>query len=337
MTSMNRRTLVIGLCTAVTVPMSARAQPAAGVYRVGFLTPGPSTTFTDHVIPALRERGWMVGRNLVVETRYTQGDPARAEALAKQLVQERVDVIVTNFTATAMAARRATAHVPIVMLTSGFPVEGGLAKSLARPGGYVTGMAIYAGGGPLFGKFVELLRELVPSLRELGVLWGYAPPSYKLEQVAPAIEELHRAAKALNLNVRFWQTGRESDLESALAAAAGAPLDALFVTSGVIHGLPGTRARIAGFALQRRLPALTDGAGTVFTGVGAVLAYGSESKELAARTAYFVDRILKGAKPGELPIEQPTKYKLSVNLNAAKAIGLTIPLSILVRADEVIQ
>lgn len=334
---MNRRTLVIGLCTAALVPMSAGAQMPARVYRVGYLTPGPAPWLTDPLIAALRERGWMVGRNLVVESRYTQGDPARAEALARDLVQDGVDLIVTNVTATAMAARRATSVIPIVMYTSGFPVEGGLAKSLARPGGNVTGMTIYAGGGVLFGKFVELLRELVPSLRELGVLWGYAPPSYRLEQVAPAIDELRGAGKALSVNVWFWQTGTESDLGAALAAAASAPLDALFVTGGVIHGLPEIAARIARFALQRRLPTLTDFPGGFFAAGGAVLAYAVEVKELAARTAHFVDRILKGAKPGELPIEQPTKYELSVNLKTAKALGVNIPHSLLLRAVRVID
>ncbi len=334
MTSMDRRTLVIGVCATVLVPMSARAQTAGRVYRVGLLTPTATATI-DSLIAALRERGWMVGRNLVVEIRYTQGDPERAETLARDLVQERVDVIVTNVTATAMAARRATSVIPIVMLTSGFPVEGGLAKSLARPGGNVTGMTLYA-GGLLFGKFVQLLRELVPSLRELGVLWSYAPPSYRPEQVAPATDELRRAAKALNVKLRFWQTGTEGDLGSALTAAANAPLDALFVTSGLIHALPEIRARIARFALQRRLPTLTDFPGGFFA-EGAVLAYSVEVKELTDRTASFVDRILKGAKPGELPIEQPTKYELSVNLKTAKALGLNIPHSLLIRADRVID
>jgi putative ABC transport system substrate-binding protein len=197
-------------------------------------------------------------------------------------------------------------------------------------------MAVYAGGGPLFGKYMELLRELVPSLRELGVFWGYAPPSYREEQVAPATDELRRATKVLNVNMRFWQTGRESDLESALAAAAGTPLDALFVTGGVIHSVPETAQRIGRFILQRRLPTLTEG-GSFFAAGGAVLAYFADANELAARTAYFVDRILKGAKPSDLPIEQPTKYVLSVNLKAAKALGLSVPPSLLVRADRVID
>jgi putative ABC transport system substrate-binding protein len=285
---------------------------------------------------ALGERGWRVGHDLLVESRFSRGDPQRAETLARELVQERVDVIVTNVTATAMAARRATSTTPIVMATSGFPVEGGLARSLARPGGNVTGMTMYAGGSPLFGKYVELLHELVPSLREFGVLWGYAPPSYTEEQMAPATDELRRAAKVLNVKLRFWQTGRESDLQAALAAAAAAPLDALFVTGGVIHLLPEIAPRISRFTLQRRLPTMTEG-GPFFAADGAVLAYSADVNEVAARTAYFVDRILKGAKPGDLPIEQPTKYVLSVNLKAAKAIGLTVPPSLLARADRVID
>jgi putative ABC transport system substrate-binding protein len=197
-------------------------------------------------------------------------------------------------------------------------------------------MTIYA-GSLLFGKFVDLLHQLVPTLRELGVLWGYAPPSYRPEQVAPALDELQRATNALNINLRFWQTGTERDLEAALAAAARAPLDALFVTAGLIHSRSEIAPRIVRFVLQRRLPALTDFTGPLLTAGGAVLAYSVEPKELAARAAYLVDRILKGAKPGELPIEQPTKYELTVNLKAAKALGLSIPPSLVMRADRVID
>lgn len=338
MTAMDRRAVVGGFAIAALVPMAARAQVTGRVYRVGILQPGPARPLVDPLIEALRERGWMVGRDLIVEVQQTDGDPQRAETLARELVHKRVDVIVTILTATAMAARRATSVTPIVMLTSGFPVEGGLANSLAHPGGNVTGITIYADSGALFGKFVELLRELVPSLRELGVLWGYAPPSYRPEQLAPASEELHRAATALNVNVRFWQTGTESDLESALAAAGSASLDALFVTAGVIHGLPDIAPRITRFILQRRLPALTDFPGPLlFTAGGAVLAYSTDAKELAARAAHFVDRILKGARPGDLPIEQPTKYYLIVNLKTAKALSLTIPQPLLLRADRVVE
>jgi putative tryptophan/tyrosine transport system substrate-binding protein len=183
---------------------------------------------------------------------------------------------------------------------------------------------------------LSLLRELVPHLREFGVLWGFAPPSYSAEQVAPATEALRRAANALHLNMRFWETGTERALVAALASAANLPLDALLVTSGVIHGQPDIARKIAEFAAQRRLPTVTDFAGRFFP-VGGVLAYSASSRELAARTAHLVDRILKGAKPGELPIEQPTVYELSVNLKLAKALGLTIPPSLLARADQVIE
>jgi putative ABC transport system substrate-binding protein len=336
MTSVNRRALVNGICIVALVPTIVRAQVVGKVYRVGILLPNPASPLLDFFIAALRERGWVVGRNLVVQIHDTKGDPDRAEALARDLAREPVDLIVTAVTATAFAARRATSVIPIVMLTSSFPVEGGLATSLARPGGNVTGMTVYA-GQLLFGKFVDLLHQLVPTLRELGVLWGYAPPHYRPEQVAPAIDELHRAANALNINLRFWQTGTGGDLEAALAAVARAPLDALFVTAGVIHSRPEIAPSIVRSIRQRRLPVLTDAPGPLLTAGGAVLSYAVEANELAARAAYLADRILKGAKPGELPIEQPTKYELTVNLKAAKALGVSIPRSLMIRADRVID
>jgi putative ABC transport system substrate-binding protein len=332
---MDRRTLLKALPIAIYVPPSARAQTTRRLYRLGVLVPGPAPQLSNAFIAAMGDRGYG-SRNLVIDIRYTQGDPDLAESLARELVTERVDVIVTGVTATAMAARRATKIVPIVMYISGYPVEGGLAQSLARPGGNVTGMTLYAGGGELFGKFVQLLRELRPSMRELGVFWGYAPPSYSEAQVAPATEELRQAARALNVKVHFWQTGNDSDLGAALSAAASAPLDALFVTAGVIHELQGNATRIARFIQERRLPTLTDFPGSVFAG-GAVLSYSAELKELASRTAHFVARILEGARPGDLPIEQPTKYELIVNLKAAKTIGLDIPPALLSRADRTIN
>ena len=333
---MDRRTLLRALPIAIYVPLSARAQTTGRVRRLGFLTPGPAPQLSDALVAALSDRGWG-SQNLVIDIRHTQGNPERAESLARELVKERADVIVTVVTATAMAARRATNVVPIVMYVSGYPVEGGLADSLAKPGGNVTGMTLYAGGGVLFGKFVQLLRELRPSLRELGVFWGYAPPSYRLAQVAPATEELRQAARALNINMHFWQTGTDSDVSAALSAAASAPLDAMFVTAGVINGLPETANRIVRFIQERRLPTLTDFPASIFIAGGAVLSYSAELKELASRTAHFVARIFEGARPGDLPIEQPTKYELLVNLKAAKAIGLDVPPALLSRADRTIN
>ena len=333
---MDRRTLLRALPIAICVSPSARAQTTRRVYRLGVLVPGPEAQLSNAFIAAMGDRGYG-SRNLVIDIRYTQGNPDLAESLARELVAERADVIVTGVTATAMAARRATKVVPIVMYVSGYPVEGGLADSLARPGGNVTGMTLYGGGGALFGKFVQLLRELRPSMRELGVFWGYAPPSYSPAQVAPATEELRQAARALNVKVHFWQTGNDSDLGAALSAAASAPLDALFVTAGVIHELRETATRIARFVHERRLPTVTDFPGNLFSAGGAVLSYSAELKELASRTAYFVARILEGARPGDLPIEQPTKYELIVNLKAAKTIGLDIAPALLSRADRTIN
>jgi putative ABC transport system substrate-binding protein len=333
---MDRRTLLGALPIAICAPLSARAQTTGRVYRLGVLAPGAAPQLSNAFIAAMADRGYR-SPNLVVDIRYTQGNPDLAESLARELVAQRADVIVTAVTATAMAARRATKVVPIVMYISGYPVEGGLAQSLARPGGNVTGMTLYAGGGELFGKFVQLLRELRPSMRELGVFWGYAPPSYSEAQVAPATEELRQAARALNVKVHFWQTGNDSDLGAALSAAASAPLDALFVTAGVIHELQGTAARIARFIHQQRLPTLTDFPGSVFSAGGAVLSYSAELKELASRTAHFVARILEGARPDDLPIEQPTKYELIVNLKAAKTVGLDVPPALLARADRTIS
>ena len=332
---MNRRALLIGLGGAALVRVPAWADNSSKVSGIGVLSPAP-TPFLDLLFEALPERGWRVGRNLLIDVRYTQGDPQRTESLARELLQRGVSVIVTNFTATAMAAHRVTRETPIVMLTSGFPVEGGLADSLARPGGNVTGMAMYASGGAIFGKYVELLREMVTSLRELGVFWGYAPPLYKPEQVAPATEGLRRAADALNIKLRFWQTGTQADLASALAAASSLSLDALFVTAGVVHALPEVAATISRFALQRQLPTLTDGAGPFFA-AGGVLAYSPNAKEAASRVAYFIDRILKGARPADLPIEQPTKYELVLNSRMAKSLGVTIPPSLMLRVDRVVD
>jgi len=330
--------LPIGLSAAALFPPSVCGQvSSSGTYRIGFLSPGPAPHLSDPLISELRKLGWIGERAVVPEFRHTHGDPRRAETLARELVELRVRVIITNVTTTAMAARRVTSTVPIVMQTSGFPVEGGLAESLARPGGNVTGMTIYAGGGPLFGKYVQLLQELVPSLERLGVLWGYAPPGYRKEQVAPATDELARAARALNINMRFWQTGTEGDLATALASAGNLPLDALFITGGTIHGLPGIRPKIAEFILRHRLPTLTDFAGPFFVGGGALAAYSADPTELAVRTARFVDQILRGAKPGDLPIEQPTRYGLYLNLKNAKALGFSIPPSLLARADQVIE
>jgi putative tryptophan/tyrosine transport system substrate-binding protein len=331
-----RRRALAFLGGAAAAPCLRRAAAQSGLRRIGILTPTPNPGLTDPLISALRERGWASGSNLIIETRFWKGDPQLCEALTRELVGLGVEVIVTNVTATAIAARRVTSKVPIVMQTSGFPVEGGLAESLARPGGNVTGVTVYAGGGAIFGKFVELLRELVPTLQELGVLWGYAPPAYTQAQVAPATDSLRSAARSLGINVRSWQTGREQDLVKALAEAASGRLDAMFATAGILHGTPLHAGRIAALLSKRRVPCLTDFRGGLLS-AAAVAAYSPTIDEVATRAATYVDRILRGASPAELPIVQPTKYELTLNLRVARAMGVSIPQSLLLRADSVIE
>ena len=297
-----------------------------------------SVTFpvlTDPFFAALQVRGWSLGQNLEVETRVTAREQSRAHELARELIDQGANVLVTVGTANAVAARRASASVPIVMLASGFPVESGLAASLARPGGNVTGLSVYA-GSELFAKYIALLKELVPQLRQLGIFWGYAPPAFPERETELAVGAMRRAAAALGIDVRVWMNPDESALAKSLAAAAGVHIDALFVSAGGAQSVPEGIAKLAAFCEQRRLPAMCDVAGNFFQ-AGGVLSYTVDFKELGVRGASFVDRILRGAKPGELPIEQPTRFELVVNARRAKAIGMTIPASILLRADRVIE
>jgi putative ABC transport system substrate-binding protein len=221
------------------------------------------------------------------------------------------------------------------MLASGYPVESGLAASLARPGGNVTGLTVYA-GTEIFAKSVALARDLVPQLRDLGVFWAYAPPSFPEIETEICLKEMRQAADALKLRLRTWINRDERELDRNLAEAAGLPLQAMFVTSGGPQSLPQGIAKIADFCEKRRLPAIADIASLIFRAAG-IVAYSPDFNELGMRGASFVDRILRGAKPGDLPIEHPKRFELVVNASRAKAIGTTIPASILARADRVIQ
>jgi putative tryptophan/tyrosine transport system substrate-binding protein len=330
-----RRFLLTSLAGGLAAPLAIEAQQAGKVFRLGFLSGLPNHPLIPLLVAALNGRGWVEGGDFVLDSRNSDQDPKRAAGLAEALLRQGVDVIVTVNTAHALAARQATTTVPIVMFTSGFPVEAGLARSLARPGGNVTGSSIYAGTA-LFGKYVELLREVAPSMRELGVMWGYAPPAFTEQEVEVSLGELRRGARALNINPRVWMNRTDRDVSDALAAAANAPIGALFVTASVVHAQPANAPRIADFAVRRRLPMLTDFGGAHFE-AGGLLLYSADFNDLASRTAYFIERIRQGAKPGDLPIEQPSRFNLVINLKTAKAIGLTIPPSLLARADQIIE
>ena len=243
-------------------PCATSAQRPGKPYRIGMLgLSRDHPTLTVPFFEGLREAGWVEGRDFSVEFRPTGGDPVRADGSARELAALKVDVIVTYVTGNAVAARRATTEIPIVMMSSGYPVEVGLAKSYARPGGNVTGNTNYAGTG-VFGKYVEILKTLVPHLTQLAVLWNYIPPFVEVAEGEMALTELKEAAATLGITLRVWEirTTRE-DVEAALAGISATRMDALYVTAGT--GQPGIAERIVHFAQERRLPAMTEFAGNL--------------------------------------------------------------------------
>lgn len=314
------------------------AQARAKTVRLGFLTPAIASLRSPFWAPfhaSLTKYGWREGIEFALVARESRGDPVLAEAFAREMVAEKVDLILAITTASAVAARRATRTIAVVTWC-GYPVESGLAETLGRPGGNVTGVTNYA-GNQVWGKFVELLKELKPGMRELGVLWDYAPPAFPDGQIPlPMIEQ---SAQKLGIRTRVWLVRSERDLDAALGAIDRSPVEALILTQGGgFHVQPELSARIAEVVVRRRLPAIVDVASqSVFEQARCVLAYSPNVPEVLDRLAHFVDRVLRGASPSSLPFELPARFDLAVNAAAAKAIGLDIPRSVLLRADRVIE
>jgi putative ABC transport system substrate-binding protein len=329
-----RRQFLIAGAAALAAPLS-RAQGAAKPVRLGILSQGfkRDTGGWDPFFAALRARGWREGTDYVVDVKEARGDPARALTLAKELVKARADLILALSTAAAMAAKQATTAIPIVTWC-GYPVESGLAATMAQPGGNVTGTANYA-NAEVWGKFVELLRECKPSLRQLGVLWDYAPPAFPDGLIPlPAIEH---AAQSLGIKTRVWMVRTQKDLGAALHAADREAVEAMVVSnSGGIHFQKESMGRISELIARRRLFAITDIANRLIE-MNCVLAYSPNVPEMQERLAHFIDRILRGAKPAALPFEGPSRFDLAVNMKSARAIGLTVPQPILLRADRVLE
>jgi putative ABC transport system substrate-binding protein len=308
---------------------------ASKEYRLGFLAHGAAEGARNRLVTALGERGWRIGENIALEVGIASSDPARWDAAARSLVDKRCDLIVVLGSHMALVAKRATRTIPIVMMLSGYPVQAGIVTSLAHPGGNITGMRTFTDELP--GKFIELARELTPTLRVLGILDDYAPPLFAPGELEAGKQARERAAKALQIESRSWLILSDEDLIRALAEAESVGLDALLVFSGPVNSQPRNAHRIRELVLRRRLPMMTDVAGTAFREGGGVLTYFADWNEIAERTASFVDRILRGARPGELPIEQPTRFELVLNLQNANAIGLPVPPSLLALADRVIN
>jgi len=280
----------------------------------------------DGFLQGLRELGYVEGQNIVIERRYSEGRYERLPGLAAELVRLKVDVIVAVGGPPPHAAKDATSTIPIVMTNHGDPVGTGLVASLARPGGNVTGLSTV--NPDLVGKQLQLLKEAVPRLSRVAVLSNPTHPLHRLP-----LREVEVAARSLKVGLQVLEARAPSEFASAFSAATKESAGALIVLGdGMFFG---QRTRIAELAAKSRLPMIA--AEREYAEAGGLLAYGANFRESFRRAATYVDKILKGAKPGDLPIEQPTKFEFVINLKTTKALGLTIPQSVLLRADEVIQ
>ena len=328
---MDRRAFVTGILALLAAPGAGEAQPTGKVHRIGFLASSSATgdpRTRDAFREGLRELGWVEGQNLVIEYRFAEGRPARLADLAVQLVQLKVDVIAAGPTPPVLAAKKATGTIPIVGMSLTDPVGLGLVTSLAHPGGNVTGVA-YGVGMETFSKGLELLKETVPKVRRVAILSNPESPTQPL-----LITDVKGAARSLGLELRLLDVRGPTQFDGAFAAMARDSVEALFVQTDPAYLLPGAAAQLADLAAKFRLPSMH--AQRAAVEAGGLMSYGPSIVALYRRGAVYVDKILKGAKPADLPIEQPTKFELVINLKTAKALGLTIPPAVLARADEVI-
>jgi len=331
---MNGRSLVV-LAVALAVfvaPLAADAQQPKKVYRIGYFQTA-SRAQVEHMLKALeeglRERGYVPGQNIVIEYRFADGKPERLAELAAELVRLKVDVIVTALNPVTVAAKRATATIPIVMTIGLDPVGAGLVTSLARPGGNVTGLTFDV-TLEIHAKRLQLLKEIVPRVSRVAFLWNPAFSPADSERSAGAVRD---AARKLGVTLQFVEVREGDEFEGAFAAMTRERADSLLAMGGPL--LFAHRHRIADLAAKHRLPAtypLRE-----FPESGGLFSYGASLPDLYRRAGTYVDKILKGAKPADLPVEQPTKFEMVINLKTAKALGITIPQSVLIRADEVIQ
>jgi ABC-type uncharacterized transport system substrate-binding protein len=325
----NRRKLLVALgAGALVAPLGGFAQQPARIHRIGFLGSASAANYADRLDTmraALRDLGYVDSRNVAYEYRWTEGRNERLPELATELVRSKCDVIVTGGTGAILALKGATATIPIVMSESGDAVATGLVESLARPGGNVTGMTFFS--PELTAKRLELLKELLPRLAQVGYL---ANPDNRA--TSRQIAMMDKTAALLKVRVQLFGARSRDEFDAAFAAIAKARIQAILVAEDVVFS--NNYGMVAELTARHRLPSI---GGKLFGDGGGVIGYGVNYLDLYRRTAYFVDRILKGTKPADLPVEQPTKFELVINMKTAKALGITIPQSILVRADRVIE
>ena len=323
--------MVIAVCALLCgTPLAVEAQGASPRYRIGVLDVVTMDSHEANLTAfrhGLRDLGYVEGQNLVIEYRSAEGRPERLPDLAAELARLNVDVLVTRGTRAALVARHVTATVPIVMASSGDPVYAGLVASLARPGGNVTGLHVIA-PSDLAGTRLQLLKELVPGVSRVAVLFD-SGDVYALAMR----REMETVARGLGIQLHAVETRRPEDLERAFEAALLDQVDAVVTLEGVLT--TGDLTRIVNFATMSRLPAIYGL--REFVDAGGLMAYGTDLRDLFRRAATYVHRILAGARPADLPVEPPVKFELVINLSTARALGLTIPPSLLRRADHLIQ
>jgi len=311
------------------LPFSAQAQQSKKIARIGFLSATSASSQSLRVEAfrqGLRELGYVEGKNIVIEWRFAEGKADRLRELVAELVRLKVDVIVTGGPPPTRAAKQATSTIPIVMAFDDDPVGSGFAASLARPGGNITGLSTYF--PEISGKQLELLREIVPKLSRAAVLGNASQPGHP-----QALREINLAADGFRVQVQYLQVRGTQDIDSAFRAASKERADGVLVLSTAVLFLE--RKQVADLAVKNRLPAIYGRPEYVEN--GGLMYYGPIYTDLFRRAATYVDKILKGTKPTDIPIEQPMKFDFIINLQAAKKIGLTIPPNVLVRADKVIR
>jgi len=322
--------LVLGVLGLGAVPRAARAQQAGKVYRIGYLsTPTRESVErgVDAFLRKLRELGWFEGSILVIEYRWAEGDVARLPELAAGLVRDNVDLIVAPAGSAALAAKKATSSIPIVMIFPSDPVQLGLVANLRRPGGNVTGTT-FTPDAEIFGKQLEILKAALPRASRVAVLWNPADASFEVQA-----KPVDAAARSLGLRLQHVEARGPEQFERAFAAMARERAEALVVSGSstfLAH-----RSLLAELALRGRVPTMVSFREMVEA--GGLMAYAVNMADFVGRSAVYVDKILRGAKPADLPVEQPTRFELVISLKTAKALGVELPQSLLLRADQIIE
>ena len=321
---------VIGLVLAA--PLSAQPQQAAKVYRIGFvshpLPVSPENPWLRAFRQGLRELGYEEGANVIVDARSSEGREERLPEVVAELIGRKIDVLVVGGTAPTLAAKRATSQVPIVFASVIDPVAAGIVASLARPGGNITGITFQVGGAGFAGKWLEFLKEAVPHVSHVAVLTNSANP-----QTPAQVQDIQTAARVMKVKVDLHDGGNATNLDKAFAAIGASGAQGLVVAGDPFF--TGNAGKLAQFAASKRLPAVYFF--RQFADAGGLMTYGASLEDSFRRAATYVDKILKGAKPADLPVEQPTRFELVINLKTARGLGLRIPQSLLLRADHVID